>query len=206
MSIRKGNEIIAKSVLSGNEITDILEDYAKVNALNAETTRAEAAEELISENLANEINRATGSENTLTANIAAETSRAEGVESALTASIAAEVTRATSAESGKANLTLSNITLSNALTNLGFAGQSLTPNGYFKFPNGLIFQWGYSTMNAGSNTTITFPISFPTSCLCVNMTLGASWSYPPVVISKGNSSFVGQQYDGGACYWTAIGY
>ena len=47
----------------------------------------------------------------------------------------------TFASTGLATTTLSNITQATALTNLGFAGQSLTTNGYYKFPNGLIIQW-----------------------------------------------------------------
>ena len=45
-----------------------------------------------------------------------------------------------------------------------------TTNGYQKLPNGLILQWGTGTAVAGGNSTVTFPIAFPTACLMVNGT------------------------------------
>jgi len=68
---------------------------------------------------------------------------------------------------GLANSTLSNITLSTALTNLGFAGQSLTTNGYYRFPNGLIIQWGKITSGSDGYAYVTFPIAFSTVCFGV---------------------------------------
>lgn len=47
------------------------------------------------------------------------------------------------------------------------SNQSLTTNGYQKFPSGLIIQWGRVP---STNVTVTFPIAFPTACL--NVTLG----------------------------------
>lgn len=65
-----------------------------------------------------------------------------------------------------ANILLSNITQSNALTNLGFAGQSLAANGYYKLPNGLILQWGSITSGNGTSSfNLTFPITFSNTCL-----------------------------------------
>lgn len=93
--------------------------------------------------------------------------------SSVNKSIADEVTRATNAETtltnSKANIGLDNITLNAALTNLGFAGQSLTPNGYFKFPLGLIVQWGAIASFSGSIVT-PFSIQFPNACLNVQVT------------------------------------
>ena len=49
----------------------------------------------------------------------------------------------------------------NASTCGGIVAQSLTQNGYVKFANGLIIQWGY-TKNINSNEVhISFPIVFP---------------------------------------------
>lgn len=45
--------------------------------------------------------------------------------------------------------------------------QSLASNGYQKLHGGLIIQWGTISLPAQGETTITFPISFPTSCLVV---------------------------------------
>lgn len=41
----------------------------------------------------------------------------------------------------------------------GIIGGSLTQNGWVKFSNGLILQWG-----RGAGTNVTFPISFPNNC------------------------------------------
>ncbi len=47
--------------------------------------------------------------------------------------------------------------------------QSLGLNGYRKYSDGYIEQWGRFTMSGGS-TPITFPIAFPTACFEVNLT------------------------------------
>ena len=56
------------------------------------------------------------------------------------------------------------ISAPNALNAANFTGsnQSLSTNGYQKFPGGFIIQWGYA--NSGN---ITFPIAFPNSCASV---------------------------------------
>ena len=49
---------------------------------------------------------------------------------------------------------------------------SLTePNGYQKFPSGLIMQWGLypSTLTSEVATSITFPINFPSECLSMSV-------------------------------------
>ena len=48
----------------------------------------------------------------------------------------------------------------------GIVGGSLTQNGWVKFSNGLILQWGTYNMNSQS-VSVTFPISFLNSCLNV---------------------------------------
>lgn len=49
----------------------------------------------------------------------------------------------------------------------GDFAKSHTVNGYQKFPNGLILQWG-STFNASaSDYAVGFPVAFPTACLGV---------------------------------------
>lgn len=111
---------------------------------------------------------------------------------------------------GKANLTLSNITLASALINLGFAGQSLTSNGYYKFPNGLIIQWGYvSATGSTSSQTITFPIAFPNACLNVITQIDYSSSNGFAaayicVLSKSTTNFIANYTL--SRYWLAIGY
>ena len=66
--------------------------------LNAEVTRAKAAEGTLTTNLNAEVTRATGAEATLTTNLNAETVRAKAAEGTLTTNLANEVTRATGAE------------------------------------------------------------------------------------------------------------
>lgn len=44
----------------------------------------------------------------------------------------------------------------------GIVAASLAQNGYVKFSNGLIFQWGINTGSTGANT---FPVTFPNTCL-----------------------------------------
>ena len=48
----------------------------------------------------------------------------------------------------------------------GIVGGSLTQNGWVKYSNGLILQWGTYNMNSQS-VSVTFPISFFNSCLNV---------------------------------------
>ena len=47
--------------------------------------------------------------------------------------------------------------------------ESLATNGYVKFNNGLIIQWGWTTA-----TTVTLPITFPNNIFCVVITPGAA--------------------------------
>jgi len=55
-----------------------------------------------------------------------------------------------------------------AISPAGFAGnKDLSASGYYKFPGGLIVQWGTLTLPAedGSTETVTFPVAFPTAVL-----------------------------------------
>jgi len=93
---------------------------------------------------------------------------------------------------------------------LGQFGASLTPNGYQKLPSGLILQWG-SLSGTNGNTTITFPIAFPTACVsftyCTN--LGGSVFYQSGasqgIVSLSTTSAVAWM-GGSTQYWMAIGY
>jgi hypothetical protein len=58
--------------------------------------------------------------------------------------------------------------------NTGFIGsnQSLSTDGYQKFPGGLIMQWGTTPVIAGPGTlAITFAVAFPTNCANVQITI-----------------------------------
>ncbi len=63
-----------------------------------------------------------------------------------------------------------------ALTAAGFAGnKSLAANGYYKLPGGFVIQWGSASIAGTSQSTITFPTAFPTSCDSVTV----SWNDAP---------------------------
>ena len=73
-----------------------------------------------------------------------------------------------------ANLIGNATTVTNGVYTTDFTGvsnQSVTTNGYQKFPGGLILQWCVGgNVASESDITVTFPIAFPTACL--NIMLG----------------------------------
>jgi len=88
---------------------------------------------------------------------------------------------------------------------------SLAENGYAKFPNGLIIQWG--RVNDVQQATVNFPIEFPNACLNAHVTQlwnNTSTKYTPRVLSYNKSSITiwwGSDYSTGAdMFWLAIGY
>ena len=106
-----------------------------------------------------------------------------------------------------ADTTLSNLTLATALSNLGFTDESITSDGYYILPNGLILQWkGVNVIN-NTLTAITFTIAFPNSCFGVFMQLsntgaGAYGAVSTVTVSGFNAISTVS----GAYYFWAIGY
>lgn len=54
------------------------------------------------------------------------------------------------------------------------AGHSFAANGWQKLSNGWMLQWGYGSLPAGSTTSVTFPIAFPTNVYCICPTISAS--------------------------------
>jgi hypothetical protein len=60
------------------------------------------------------------------------------------------------------------VPLSTLIAALGFGSFSLTPNGYYIFPNGLILQWGVYTYTTPASISVTFPVAFTISCLLFN--------------------------------------
>ena len=64
----------------------------------------------------------------------------------------------------------------------GIVGGSLTQNGWVKFSNGLILQWG-----VGSNNMFKFPISFTKNCFCAILTRN-SGTYEVALIIKNKST------------------
>ncbi|SEJ60367.1 hypothetical protein SAMN05660742_111134 [Propionispira arboris] len=53
----------------------------------------------------------------------------------------------------------------------GVVAQNLGVNGYVKFFNGFIVQWGRWKVNSGWNTKTAFPIGFKNACLSVNLSV-----------------------------------
>ena len=87
----------------------------------------------------------------------------------------------------------------------------LEKNGYVKFSNGLILQWGVATQN-GYQTS--FPIAFPTRCLAVVATYvlrddSSYWQKPLSLQAVTRSSFTAATASGwGAndtALWIAVG-
>lgn len=114
----------------------------------------------------------------------------------------------------------SNTVLVSALglsTALQGANQSLSTNGYQKFPGGLIVQWGTSNVNYNqTGTVVSFPIPFPNACLNASATVKRSVgingvSVPWVDTFSTTSMVIFGEYDDVAALnvptcWFAIGF
>ena len=89
---------------------------------------------------------------------------------------------------------------------------NLAPNGYVKFSNGLILQWGNSN-ETNRDTTVTFPIAFGVLYSVVgvpkssSVLSGSNSNFG--VKSQNNKSFIANMYDNGSGYagfnWCAFG-
>lgn len=102
--------------------------------------------------------------------------------------------------------------LANATTGGGIVAANLAQNGYVKFSNGLILQWGTATQNGYATS---FPLTFPAQCLAVVATYGLQndssyWQYPLSVQNSARSSFtIATKSNWGAndtARWIAVGY
>ena len=83
-------------------------------------------------------------------------------------------------------------------------------NGYCKFSNGLIIQWGYSD-NFGTDTTITFPTSFSSAtsfCVIVTPISSTAYGFPTYIKAQTSTNFTGKRNDNNkpSTRWLAIGY
>lgn len=94
----------------------------------------------------------------------------------------------------------------------GITAASLTENGYVKFANGLILQWGVvSNTKAAKNYDITFPVSFASACFGVHNTYfkssgeagksGDNWDTVAKITKYGCQLSADNQN----VFWTAIG-
>lgn len=85
----------------------------------------------------------------------------------------------------------------------GIVAASLTSNGYVKFANGLILQWGNASGRGDEDTSTTFPIAFPYTCFVVLLTTKNFLGYNRL-ISQRNADFTWSA-EGGHISWVAIG-
>ena len=98
----------------------------------------------------------------------------------------------------------------NASTCGGIVAQSLTKNGYVKWANGLIIQWGSASGNdSNRKNTTNFPISFSSTCFiaCITQNVdaeGDSYRNDARIMKISKSSFTWGT-NNGKSYWMAIG-
>lgn len=86
----------------------------------------------------------------------------------------------------------------------GIVAASLTENGYVKFANGLILQWGNASgKNEGEDNSTTFPIAFPSTCFTVLLTPKRYLSRARL-LSQSKTSFTWET-EGGLASWVAVG-
>ena len=92
-------------------------------------------------------------------------------------------------------------------TLFGGSNVNLAPNGYYKLPNGLIFQWGIVQDSVPTNY---FPIAFPAKCASLQITNGSSGVGASVVVGLSNTAFTVDSVEPSAGkslkYWFAVGY
>lgn len=90
--------------------------------------------------------------------------------------------------------------IATAWTGGGIVAANLNTNGYVKFANGLILQWG----NAGTASSITFPLAFTSVCYAVTLGQiydGRSDHYGNIA----SISRTGFNKDSWNCRWIAVG-
>lgn len=106
----------------------------------------------------------------------------------------------TSVDSETGAITLSSLT--------AFA-KSLGTSGYQKLPGGLIIQWGSNSAGGNGAASVSFPISFPTACVNVQVTGGYSGtngnSTGAYSVSTTGFTYT-YHYSGTTDYWLALGY
>jgi hypothetical protein len=89
------------------------------------------------------------------------------------------------------------------LASLAAFANSLGSSGYQKLPGGVIIQWGFATWN----TTVNFPIAFPTAVGAVTFGLTTGDGIPRVSSITTSSFFYESARSGGSnAYYIAIGY
>lgn len=102
---------------------------------------------------------------------------------------------------------------SQALANSGLFAASKATSGYQKLPSDVIIQWGIATSSGSADTTVTFPIAFPTAVPLITGSVGATLaSLVFVVNTASKTSFTCNVYNTtnarsvNTFSWVAIGY
>lgn len=89
------------------------------------------------------------------------------------------------------------------------ANGALSGNGWIKFPNGLMLQWGQVTTDLnGGQLPVAFPTNFPTSVFSVVVCTYSPTDRITYVVygSITNSGFtIGNNGSSGFAYWVAVG-
>ena len=92
----------------------------------------------------------------------------------------------------------------------GITAASLAANGYVKFANGFIVQWGYVTKTSTGYSSITFPISFPTAAFSfVKSSISADGNTGDeryVASDTLSKTGVKTGHDRAGFFWIAIGH
>ncbi len=85
---------------------------------------------------------------------------------------------------------------------------SLSSNGYQKFPGGLIMEWGSAQNNAGNNAlqAVTLPLAFPTGCLQAVGGSQSTGTYGGALCHSASRIYVWTNNNTGVVGWTAYGY
>ena len=87
---------------------------------------------------------------------------------------------------------------------------NLAQNGYVKFSNGLILQWGsIVTGQANNGTSVTFPIPFSASCYTIlaHHTEDTNYMNPCVqAYSRADFTYCNENTRGARFNWIAVGY
>ena len=94
----------------------------------------------------------------------------------------------------------------------GLFARSLTSNGYCNIPGGLIIQWGATgILGTDATVTVTFPIAFPTACLCAvaQSNLMPGGTEGAAISTRGytkTTMLVGNDTSSSTATWIAIGF
>lgn len=113
-----------------------------------------------------------------------------------------------------ATLTANGVNFGDGTTQNSAGSWSISGNGYAKLPSGLVIQWGQITTNVSTDTSLTFPTSFPSACTgfagSCNLSTGQSYVMMKTSPSKTGTTVRWERPSGSGSpstiYWIATGY